>query len=61
MKDDREAIRIGVARRPTGAEYPGCGRRSKRIRGSYVRLPADLPSAVRRVALRLRAPPVRQR
>ncbi|MFC9626202.1 hypothetical protein ACFTXM_41680 [Streptomyces sp. NPDC056930] len=46
-EDDGEAIWIGVTRKSAGAECPGCGRWSNRI------CPADLPSAGRRVVLRL--------
>lgn len=52
-EDDGEAICIGIARKSAGAEYPGCGRWSNRLHGFYLRFPADLPSAGRRVVLRL--------
>ncbi|MEV6750602.1 transposase family protein [Streptomyces sp. NPDC051080] len=52
-EDDGEAIWIGIARKSAGAECPGCGRWSNRLHGSYLRFPADLPSAGRRVVLRL--------
>ncbi|MFD5657433.1 transposase family protein [Streptomyces hirsutus] len=52
-EDDGEAIWIGVTRKSAGAECPGCGRWSNRIHGSYLRFPADLPSAGRHVVLRL--------
>ncbi|MFJ2590547.1 transposase family protein [Streptomyces sp. NPDC087538] len=51
-EDDGEAIWIGIARKSAGAECPGCGRWSNRLHGSYLRFPADLPSAGRRVVLR---------
>ncbi|MFD4946386.1 transposase family protein [Streptomyces sp. NPDC058239] len=50
---DGEAVWIGVTRKPADAECPGCGRWSNRIHGSYLRFPADLPSAGTRVVLRL--------
>ncbi|MFE4801602.1 transposase family protein [Streptomyces sp. NPDC056708] len=37
-----------------GAICPGCGSWSRRIHGSYLRFPADVPSGGRRVALCLR-------
>ncbi|MFF1839548.1 ISL3 family transposase [Streptomyces sp. NPDC058231] len=52
-EDDGEAIWIGITRKSAGAECPGCGRWSNRLHGSYLRFPADLPSAGRRVVLRL--------
>ena len=36
------------------AACPGCGRRSRRLHGSYIRAPADLPISERAVRLRLR-------
>ncbi|WP_455354638.1 ISL3 family transposase [Streptomyces sp. SYSU K217416] len=52
-EDDGEVFWIGVTRKSAGAECPGCGRWSNRCHGSYLRFPADLPSAGRRVVLRL--------
>src|SRR6478735_8363668 len=52
-EDDGEAIWIGVTRKSVGAECPGCGGWSNRVHGSYLRFPADLHSAGRRVVLRL--------
>ncbi|MFF1350502.1 ISL3 family transposase [Streptomyces sp. NPDC058322] len=52
-EDDGEAIWIGVSRKSVSAECPGCGRWSSRVHGPYLRFPADLPSAGRRVVLRL--------
>lgn len=46
-----ETIRIGIRSRATGALCPGCGAWSSRVHGSYLRFPADLPSAGRRVVL----------
>ncbi|MFD3939539.1 ISL3 family transposase [Streptomyces sp. NPDC058611] len=37
-----------------GASCPGCGARSAQVHGSYLRFPADVPSAGRRVVLQLR-------
>nr|WP_232246337.1 transposase family protein [Kitasatospora mediocidica] len=36
-----------------GASCPGCGVRSSRLHGSYLRSPTDMPSAGPRVLLRL--------
>ncbi|WP_223660457.1 transposase family protein [Streptomyces angustmyceticus] len=47
-------IRVGVRCRTAGARRPGCGSWSGRVHGSYLRFPADLPVAGRRVVLRLR-------
>ncbi|WP_309236585.1 ISL3 family transposase [Streptomyces sp. CAI 127] len=52
-EDDGEVFWIGVTRKSAGAECPGCGRWSNRCHGSYLRFPADVPSAGRRVVLRL--------
>nr|WP_241748362.1 transposase family protein [Streptomyces sp. M3] len=46
-------IRVGVRCRTAGSRCPGCGRCSGRLHGSYLRFPADLPVAGRRVVLRL--------
>ncbi|WP_436841544.1 ISL3 family transposase [Streptomyces hydrogenans] len=54
VQDDGEVIRVGVRCRTTGARCPGCGSWSGRLHGSYLRFPADLPVAGRRVVLRLR-------
>ncbi|MCX5395310.1 transposase family protein [Streptomyces sp. NBC_00094] len=37
-----------------GASCPGCGAWSARVHGSYLRFPADVPSAGRSVVLQLR-------
>ncbi|MEU9464978.1 transposase family protein [Streptomyces sp. NPDC048312] len=50
--DNAGTIWVGVTHTSAGAECPGCGSWSNRIHGSYLRFPADLPSAGRRVALR---------
>ncbi|MEU1439548.1 transposase family protein [Streptomyces sp. NPDC005786] len=52
-EDDGEAMWIGIAGKSAGAECPGCGRWSNRLHGSYLRFPADLPSAGRFLVLRL--------
>lgn len=44
-EEDGEAIRIGVRCRAGGALCPGCAVWSSRVHGSYLRFPADLPSA----------------
>ncbi|WP_406530133.1 transposase family protein [Streptomyces sp. I8-5] len=51
-EDNAGTIWVGVTHTSAGAECPGCGRWSNRFHGSYLRFPADLPSAGRRVALR---------
>ncbi|WP_107066670.1 ISL3 family transposase [Kitasatospora sp. NRRL B-11411] len=54
VQDDGEVIRLGVRCRTAGAWCPGCGGWSERVHGSYLRFPANLPVAGRRVVLRLR-------
>ncbi|EHM30428.1 IS6 family transposase [Streptomyces sp. W007] len=54
VKDDGEVIRVGARCGTVGARCPGCGTWSRRVHGSYLRFPADLPVAGRRVVLRLR-------
>lgn len=49
-----EAINIGARSTAAGAACPDCGSRSSRIHSSYLRFPADVPSAGRRVVLCLR-------
>ncbi|MFE7187745.1 transposase family protein [Streptomyces erythrochromogenes] len=44
-------IRVSVRCRTAGARCPGCGRWSRRLHGSYLRFPADLPVTGRRVVL----------
>ncbi|MEW1914380.1 ISL3 family transposase [Kitasatospora sp. NPDC085895] len=51
---DDDVIRVGVRSRTAEARCPGCGGWSGRVHGSYLRFPADLPVAGRRVVLRLR-------
>ncbi|GAA5024558.1 hypothetical protein GCM10025734_83230 [Kitasatospora paranensis] len=48
-----EAIRVGVRSTAVGASCPGCGVRSRRVHASYLRSPTDMPSAGRRMLLRL--------
>ncbi|MGW8352334.1 transposase family protein [Streptomyces wedmorensis] len=55
VQDDGEAIRVDVRCRTAGALCPGCGSWSGRVNGSYLRFPADLPVAGRRVVVRLHA------
>ncbi|WP_399123189.1 transposase family protein [Streptomyces sp. N2A] len=50
-EDHDEAIRRGIRCRAAGALCPGCAAWSSRVHGSYLRFPADLPSAGRRVVL----------
>ncbi|MGX1761679.1 ISL3 family transposase, partial [Streptomyces lydicus] len=52
-EEDGEVIRIGIRCRAVGALCPGCGVWSNRVHGSYLRFPADLPSAGRAVVLSL--------
>ncbi|MFD5922718.1 ISL3 family transposase [Kitasatospora sp. NPDC127035] len=47
-------VRVEARSTVDGADCPGCGTRSNRVHGSYLRFPADLPSAGRRVVLALR-------
>ncbi|MFG2212788.1 ISL3 family transposase [Streptomyces sp. NPDC048638] len=49
-----EAVRIEACSAAVGAACPGCGCQSSRIHNSYLRFPADVPSAGRRVVLCLR-------
>ncbi|WTZ61715.1 transposase family protein [Streptomyces sp. NBC_01387] len=43
-----------MRRTAAGASCPGCGAWSARVHGSYLRFPADVPSAGRSVVLQLR-------
>ncbi|MFC8723129.1 transposase family protein, partial [Kitasatospora sp. NPDC057198] len=54
VQDDGDVIRVGVRSRTAEARCPGCGNWSRRVHGSYLRFPADLPVAGRQVVLRLR-------
>ncbi|AKL64270.1 ISL3 family transposase [Streptomyces sp. Mg1] len=47
-------VRVDVRCTAAGASCPGCGVWSAQVHGSYLRFPADVPSAVRRVVLQLR-------
>ncbi|MEU5431690.1 ISL3 family transposase [Streptomyces olivoreticuli] len=49
-----ETVRIEARCTAAGAACPGCGGWSSRVHGSYLRFPADVPSAGRRVVLCLR-------
>ncbi|MFG2133057.1 ISL3 family transposase [Streptomyces sp. NPDC048751] len=49
-----EIVRVDVQCTRVGAACPGCGAWSTRVHSSYLRFPADVPSAGRRVVLRLR-------
>ncbi|MEU5324611.1 ISL3 family transposase [Streptomyces sp. NPDC021056] len=51
---DGEAIRIEARCTPTGAACPDCFRWTEQVHSSYLRFPADLPSAGRRAELALR-------
>ncbi|WP_235488500.1 transposase family protein [Streptomyces roseoverticillatus] len=51
---NNETVRVEACCTAVGAVCPGCGDRSSRVHGSYLRLPADLPSAGRRVVLCLK-------
>ncbi|KIZ17375.1 ISL3 family transposase [Streptomyces natalensis] len=48
---NNETVRIEACCTAVGAVCPGCGDRSSRVHGSYLRFPADSPSAGRRVVL----------
>ncbi|MFF3002020.1 ISL3 family transposase [Kitasatospora sp. NPDC057940] len=50
---DGEVIRVEVRSTAVGASCPGCGVRSSRLHGSYLRSPTDTPSVGQRVLLRL--------
>ncbi|WP_243639411.1 ISL3 family transposase [Streptacidiphilus pinicola] len=54
VQDDGLLIRVGVRCSTAGARCPSCGSWSGRVHGSYLRFPADLPVAGRRVVLQLR-------
>lgn len=47
-------VRVGVQCTAAGASCPGCGAWSAQVHGSYLRFPADVPSAGRCVVLQLR-------
>ncbi|WP_030800373.1 ISL3 family transposase [Streptomyces sp. NRRL S-337] len=49
-----ETIRVEARRTTTGSACSGCGSWSIRVHSSYLRFPADVPSAGRRVVLCLR-------
>nr|BCD33700.1 transposase [Streptomyces violaceusniger] len=49
-----DAVRIEACSAAAEATCPGCGRQSSRMHSSYLRFPAYVPSAGRRVVLRLR-------
>lgn len=47
-------VRVDVRCAAAGAACPACGTWSSRVHGSYLRFPADVPSAGRSVVLRLK-------
>jgi transposase len=47
-------VRVDVRCTAAGASCPGCGARSARVHGSYLRFPADVPSSGRSAVLQLR-------
>jgi transposase len=49
-----EIVRVDAQSTAEGAACPGCRTWSRRVHGSYLRFPADVPSAGRSVVLRLR-------
>ncbi|MEU7061459.1 ISL3 family transposase [Streptomyces sp. NPDC046197] len=49
-----ETVRVDAQCTAAGAVCPGCGTWSSRVHGSYLRFPADVPSAGRSVVLQLR-------
>ncbi|MFI0710511.1 ISL3 family transposase [Streptomyces inhibens] len=51
---DNEAIRIKACSTASGSACPDCGTWSSRVHSSYLRFPADVPSAGLRVVLCLR-------
>ncbi|MFE9976046.1 transposase family protein [Streptomyces hirsutus] len=48
---NHEAIRIEARSTATEAGCPSCGSQSSRLHSSYLRFPADVPSAGRQVVL----------
>ncbi|MEV6425626.1 transposase family protein [Streptomyces sp. NPDC051662] len=49
-----EAVQVDAEGTANGATCPACGVWSNRVHGSYLRFPADVPSAGRSVVLQLR-------
>ncbi|WP_256215558.1 transposase family protein [Streptomyces sp. Ag109_O5-10] len=49
-----EIVRVDAQCTAAGAACPGCGAWSARVHSSYLRFPADVPSAGRRVVVHLR-------
>ncbi|MFI6063309.1 ISL3 family transposase [Streptomyces sp. NPDC051286] len=49
-----KVVRVDAPCTAAGATCPGCGTWSSRVHGSYLRFPADVPSAGRSVVLQLR-------
>ncbi|WP_157876280.1 ISL3 family transposase [Streptomyces sp. Root264] len=47
-------MRVDAQSTGAGAVFPGCGSWATRVHSSYLRFPADVPSAGRRVVLQLR-------
>lgn len=47
-------VRVDVRCTAAGASCPGCGAWTAKVHGSYLRFPADVPSAGRSVVLQLR-------
>ncbi|WP_052070480.1 ISL3 family transposase [Streptacidiphilus albus] len=47
-------VRVQAGATSAGAVCPGCGAWSERVHGSYLRVPADLPTAGRQIVLALR-------
>ncbi|MFJ8540391.1 transposase family protein [Streptomyces sp. NPDC093591] len=47
-------MRVDAHCTKAGAACPGCGAWSTRVHSSYLRFPADVPSAGRRVVVQLR-------
>ncbi|MFI7360434.1 transposase family protein [Streptomyces avidinii] len=47
-------VRVDARCAAVGAWCPGCGAWSNRVHGSYLRFPADVPTAGRSVVLQLR-------
>nr|WP_306970781.1 ISL3 family transposase [Streptomyces afghaniensis] len=54
VRTDGEAVRIEARCTPSGAACPDCARWTDRVHSSYLRFPADLPTAGRRSELSLR-------
>jgi transposase len=53
VSETEDELLVSAHATARSAACPECGRRSRRVHGSYVRLPTDLPISDRAVRLRL--------